>query len=108
MKKARRNVVGYLTDRELRLVALRCSGLKPQAIGERMGISTKAVYPHLQDLLQDGFQQRGVDEAMGGRERPGRSSAARTPEDMHVPVPKVRRTTRIRMNRVSGSRSPWG
>lgn len=101
--------MGSYTDRELQVVALRVSGIRPEEIALRLGITPKAVYNRLSRLylkaglsgeaeLKEWATERGLDELL-----------PETPEEMAVPEKKVRRTkTRIKMGRLRRARLSAG
>jgi DNA-binding CsgD family transcriptional regulator len=103
-KPARRNVLGDLTDRELKIIELRTSGIKPGEIARRTSVSRQAVYAVISRI----YRKAGVDNtalltswAVGNAlDEP---LAPERSEDIPKPEPKVHREP-IKLGRIRRSK----
>ncbi len=101
---AKRYVFGPFTDRELKIIEMRTSGIKPWRIAESMCVSRQAIYARIHVI----YRKAGIPSHTAaltrwayrlGLDEPLMPESAL---ERRVIEPKVRRTkTRIRMNRIN-------
>ncbi|MGD1090965.1 MAG: hypothetical protein ABSB35_03120 [Bryobacteraceae bacterium] len=97
-KPAKRNVLGSLTDRELKIIELRTSGLRPGVIAKLTGVSRQAIYHVIHRI----YIKAGLNNMMANRtvlltrwaywhglDEPLRADL---PEEIPEPIVKRRRT----------------